>query len=221
MSYFSLRLTIEKINTSFSLLLLLIKTIICDKLMADTWYAAGLEELNKFGEKTLKHIHFNFQCEDNKETLRTWLVRKAGSLGFKLKGKESYCLQQFPQPEDYERWIRYPLKECTKPLVTNIPAQDLTKLQLCAKDERARSIKHNIEKREYNNQKNTYFDKICEDLDKKSLKTHRSIYIEICKKYVADKKPLNHSTIAGYTNIYMLQKSLITFDAFYDKNFKC
>lgn len=220
MSYFSLRLTIEKINTSLSLLHLLIKTLIMDKVCDDTWYVAGVEELNKFGEKTSKHIHFNFQCEDNKETLRTWLVRKAGSLGFKLKGKESYCLQQFPQPEDYDRWIRYPLKECAQPMVTNIPAQDLTKLQLCAKDERARSIKHNIEKREYNNQKSTYFDKICEHLDKLSLKTHRLIYIEICKKYVEDKKPLNHSTINGYVNVYMLQKSLITFDAFYDKNFK-
>lgn len=220
MSYFSLRLTLEPIGVKLAMLTTFIRSIIRDKVIEDTWYAGGVEEINKYGEKTKKHIHFNFESEDKKETMRTWLTRKAESFGFKLKGKEMYCLQQFPQPEDYERWIRYPIKECETPLVTNIPAQDLTRLQLCAKDERARCIKLNIEKREYANQKSSYFDKICEHLEKTKFNTHRSIYIEICKKYVEDKKPLNHSTINGYTNIYMLQKSLITYDAFYDTNFK-
>ena len=76
----------------------------------------------------------------------------------------------------------------------------------------------NREQREKNNEKRTYYDKICEKLDESGVKTHKDIYIAICQKYVSDKKPVNHTTIYGYTNCYMSERNYISYEVFYEKN---
>ena len=55
-------------------------------------------------------------------------------------------------------------------------------------------------------------------LDKEGVKTHRDIYIAICKKYVEDGKPVNAMTVKGYTNTYMLGRKLLSFEVFYEMN---
>lgn len=233
MSYFGLRLTLGEIfsvpdeqitDLHKNKIMYLIKHLIREKIESDTNYVLGKETLNKFGETTKLHYHFNFQSEDSLETLRRNIVRKTEDLGYKIKGNKMYALQSFPEPNDYYRWYRYCLKEnyvkqFTK-YIQEENAPTLEQLEMMAKDERKQTVDANIKSRTKQLDKRTYFDKIVKHLEKKDFKTHRDIYIEIAKFYVADGKPVNSQTIKGYTNNYMLMKNLMTYDDFYDINNK-
>lgn len=233
MPYFGLRLTLGEIfsvpdeqitNHHHGRIAYLIKHIIREKIQKDSEYVCGLETLNKFGEKTKMHYHFNFISDSSLETLRKAIVRKTEALDYKLKGNKMYCLQSFPEPKDYHRWFRYPMKENFQKLYTlyrpdkNEPT--LEQLEMLAKDERKQTVAANIKLRSKQLDKRTYFDKIVKHLEKKNLKKHRDIYIEIAKFYVKDGKPVNSQTIKGYTNNYMLMNSIMSYDEFYDINNK-
>ena len=38
-------------------------------------------------------------------------IRRSEQKGIKLKGNKVYCLKSFAEPDDYDRWFRYCLKE--------------------------------------------------------------------------------------------------------------
>lgn len=232
--YYSLRITLAKV---FNLqnddeitkmhkqrIKYLLADIVREKICPDTNYVLGYENKNKYGEDTHYHYHFNFESDVEKESLRKWLTRTAEKKEYKLKGKECYCFQQHNNVDDYHRWFRYCLKEnYNKKYTVYKPDTDepsLEELVMLAKDERARSVKSNIERREKLSQKLTYFDKIVKKMDKQSpaLSSKMEIYIFITKHYVEDKKPVNHCTIKGYTINYMLMKKLISYEEFYHLN---
>lgn len=202
----------------------LITQLIAEKLCDDTNYVLAGEYKNKYGENTHFHYHFNFECDDSKDTLRRWLVRKSEEREYKLKGKESYALSLAENPDDYHRWFRYCLKEAYYPKYTRyVPSSgepSLSDLAKLAKDERERTVKSNLAHRARSLEKVTYFDKIIKKMEKKPAderpQTKRSIYVFITRFYVDDKKPVNPVTIRGYTYQYMLSKKLITYDQFYD-----
>ncbi len=228
--YYSLRITLGKVFNLKSdeditaehrhLVCYLIADIIREKVITDTAYVLAVEKTNKYGEPTHYHYHFNFESECEKETLRKWLTRTAEKKEYKLKGKESYCLQQHNNVDDYGRWFRYCLKEnYLEKLTKYLPEPDepsLEELSILAKDERKRVIKANCERREKMNSKMSYFDKIVEQLEKEELHTKKEIFIFITKYYVEDGKPVNPMTIKGYTNNYMLMRKLITYEQFYE-----
>ena len=226
--YYSLRITLGKVfNTDIVTpqmerrIQYLIADIVFEKVCADTNYVLAMEKKNKYGEETLYHYHYNFDRDWEKETLRKWITRLAEKKEYKLKGKSMYCFQQHNNVDDYHRWFRYCLKEKHNKKHTNyIPESGdptLEELIMLAKDERARSVKSNCERREKMAQKQTYFDKIVEKMDALNppLKMHMDIFIYIAKSYVTDGKPVNPVTIKGYTNNYMLMKNLISYEEFY------
>ena len=69
----------------------LLNDIIREKVSSDTNYVLGMEKLDKMGEKTDYHYHFNFESDDSKDTLRKWIVRRSEQKGIKLKGNKVYC----------------------------------------------------------------------------------------------------------------------------------
>lgn len=231
MGYYSLRITLGELFNVEDVALTeqhrrrvkyLIKDLIREKVAKDTNYVLGMEKKDKYGDDTKYHYHFNFESDDSKDTLRKWIVRKSEKSDMKLKGNKVYCLQQHTEPEDYDRWFRYCLKEKhSKSILRYDPGEEgktLEDLILLAKDERERSQKANREQRDKINEKRTYYDKIVEMLDTLGVKSRKDIYISICKKYVDDGKPCNPLTVRGYTNTYMLGRKLISFEAFYEMN---
>lgn len=228
--YYSLRITLGKVFNlkddkditleQKALVKFLIADIVREKIVPDTNYVLAYERKNKYGEQTHYHYHFNFESDTPKETLRKWITRCAEKKEYKLKGKECYCFQQHNNVDDYHRWFRYCLKENYNKKYTCYKPEDgepsLDELILLAKDERERSIKSNCERREKMNSKQTYFDKIVEQLEGKDLKTMKEIFIFIARYYVEDGKPANPTTIKGYTYNYMLMKNLISYEKFYD-----
>ena len=233
MPYFGLRLTLGEIFNKpddqlepmhKQRITYLLKHLIREKVTPDTDYVLGIEKLNKFGEITKKHYHFNFYSDDSKETLRKSIVRKSDELEYKLKGNKMYCLQSFPEPDDYFRWFRYCMKEKYSKKFTRYTQEEgapsLDELEMMAKDERKQTVLANKKVREKQLDKRTYFDKIKKHLEKMDLKTEHDIYIEITKYYVKDGKPVNSQTIQGYTNNYMIMKNLMTYEEFYQINHK-
>jgi len=233
MPYYGLRLTLgeifnvpdEELEKSHKhRLTYLLNHLIREKIDKEYDYVLGIEQLNKFGEKTKLHYHFNFFSDDKLETLRKNIIRKSTECEYKLKGNKMYCLQAFPEPDDYNRWFRYCLKEKYSKKFKKFTKEEngptLEELQMMAKDERKQTVAANLKVRKKQLDKRTYFDKILKHLEEKDLKEHRHIYIEIAKYYVKDGKPVNPQTIKGYTNNYMLMKNLMTYDKFYDLNNK-
>lgn len=195
---------------------MILKRELVDKSM----YITADEKLDKYGEQTHRHFHFNFYSDDKKDTLQKAVRNYYTEAGVVCKGNKCYSLQELDEPTDIKRWLRYCMKEKWIPQLTVLPYADeeIKNMEIVAKDERDRAICYNVQKREKLLDKQTYSDKIFKHLDTLQLKEFRSINIAITKFYVKDKKPVCIRTIDGYTNNYMLQSKLLTFEEFYDQS---
>ena len=104
---------------------------------ADAEYTAGCEHLNKYGEQCDPHYHLNayFDPPDLKDPLRSaknWLRKNAISRDFTLKGNKIWSCTLVEEPKDYERWIRYPLKEAPCTELTSLEPEELKQRHLLA-----------------------------------------------------------------------------------------
>ena len=181
---------------------------------SSTQLTCGVEELNKYGEPCDPHFHLNvyFDPPDLKDPLRSakeFLKRNAIELGFRLKGNKVWSCTLVEEPKDFERWIRYPLKE--KPVrafCKNVP--DLEQKAIDAKHERQTTVENNILKREKAIDKQSFKDKLFLHLENLDLKNHQDIWIAILNYYSDQGKSVCFKTINGYTILYQLHLKLIT-----------
>lgn len=202
---FSLRITPSEIDSSANpqSFLLLFKVLIRQYDIQE--YATGWEILNKYGEPTKPHYHFNFLADAKKETIGAYIRRWPPHV---IRGNNMFALCKYSTIEDYKRWFRYVAKEkLILKMCKGFTTEEWEQMQLVAKDERKRSIKYNLEKREYVLKKSTLYDRY-----KKQLKgtSYREIWLEFLNLYIKDKKIINPATIRGYTNLYMLEKKYIS-----------
>lgn len=180
-----------------------------------TEYACADEKLNKFGEKTKRHIHFTWESEKNPPAMRARIIRFSTSAGLNIKGNTMYCLSVAQEPDDYHRWLRYCFKEKCRLKYTK--CDNIEELTLLAKDERKRSVASNCANRTKQLEKMTLYDRLVVYLDKTKSTTEKTIFISICKFYVQEKKPVQPATLKGYTLTYMLSKNYISYEFFYSK----
>lgn len=181
-------------------------------------YTCGYEELNKYGEPCDPHYHLNvyFDPPDLCDPLRSakeFLKREAINRDFRLKGNKVWSCTLVEEPDDFHRWIRYPLKELPVLPLCRLP--DLENLAILAREERKRSIEINILKREKLADKSSFRDKLFEYLDDKLLvdatpPDHQAIWITILKYYQSQKKAICFKTVSGYTIGYQLMLGTLT-----------
>lgn len=215
---YSLRITPIKIDPSGSqnpgIFILIFKELIYKYSIEN--YALGYEKLNKYGEKTHPHFHFNFLSDAKKETIAAYIRRMDG---WNIKGKEMYALSVYPDPDDYDRWFRYVAKEkLIRKFCSGFTEKQLDEMELLAKDERARAIKYNIEKRELLLKKSTLYERyskeLCNSLQKNEM-DYKSIWLGFLKLYIRDLKVINPSSITGYTFLFQLQQKVISEEEFF------
>lgn len=176
------------------------------------------EVFNKLGEPCHPHFHFFFEEVGGatKGAIAKMIVRYSEQLGHKLSGNKMYALCVDEEPDDVNRWLRYPLKQLKSDKKPNkkfskFPENFDVSLQIkMANDEYERTSKKLRELRDSKLKKLTFYDKIVKHLEKKELKDLKEIHIEIQKFYISEKKPVNYSTIDGYTITYMLSKDLMS-----------
>ena len=178
-------------------------------------YTAGQENLNKYGEQCDPHYHLNayFDPPDLKDPLRSaknWLRKNAISRDFTLKGNKIWSCTLVEEPKDYDRWIRYPLKEAPVPALTSISGERLKQLHLLAYEERKRSVEINVMKREKAVDKISLKDKLFKHLSGLDPQGHQDIWLAILNYYTQEGKAINFQTINGYTILYQLHIKEIT-----------
>lgn len=182
-------------------------------------YSCGYEELNKYGEPCDPHIHFNcyFEQPDLKDPLRSakeFLKRNAISRDFRLKGNKVWSCTLVEHPNDFRRWIRYPLKESPIPAFCRFIG-DFDEMTVEARSERKRSIELNILKREKLADKISFRDKLFKHLSESlvednGLPDHQDIWIAVLNYYQSQGKAVCFRTVTGYTVGYQLHINAIT-----------
>jgi len=128
MCFLQLRITLDPSgNRSYTDVKSLLRKFVTSWLPDDSEveYSCGYEELNKYGEPCPPHFHFNcyFQQPDLKDPLRSareFLKRQAALRDFRLKGNKVWSCTLVEHPNDFRRWIRYPLKEQPEPAFCKI-----------------------------------------------------------------------------------------------------
>lgn len=197
-------------------------------------YTGGYEQLNKYGELCDPHFHINvsFEPPDLKDPLRSaknWLKKKALASDFTLKGNKVWSCTLVDEPKDYERWIRYPLKEhgVEELISSNFVGDYAETLAERAHAERKRSIEINILKRQKLADKRSFRDKLFKHLDGlhtaqhkddpqvHDLPDHQIIWISILNYYNDEGKAVCFKTINGYTILYQLHIGTLTPDQCY------
>ncbi len=197
---------------------------------SDNIFTCGYEKLNKFGEPCSPHFHLNVSIDlmtidltNPLRSAREFLRREAVKRDFTLKGNKQWSLTMVEEPKDFERWIRYPLKETPVLELTGFgrlnkkaepwTAKFLQEQMPLAQAERKRSIELNLLKREKLADKTSFRDKLFEHLDEhfaEKAPDHQDIWIAILEFYQSQGKAICFKTVTGYTVGYQLHIKAIT-----------
>ena len=237
MPYLQLRITEDTAALSHDATLQLLNRFVKKWIPTDgsSAYTCGVEEYNKYGEWCQRHVHLNvyFDPPDIKDPLRSakeFLKKNAIDIGFRLKGNKVWSCTLVEEPKDYDRWIRYTLKE--KPVWAfchGVP--DLEQLATDARHERKTAVEINILKREKAIDKQSFRDKLfkwlddgeahhtmppsCRGPDAPDHPDHDEIWKSILDYYCKQGKAVCFKTISGYTILYQLHIGTIGYTECY------
>lgn len=199
---------------------------------SDCVYATGFETLNKYGEPCAPHFHFNCQFDswDLKDPLRSikdYIKKQAIRGNYHVKGNRQWSCTLVEEPADFDRWIRYPLKETPVGcFCSRLPGSNGDKkcfpnsLAAAAKEERKRSIEINLLKRAKLADKLTFKDKIFKYLQERSatlpsIPDHQWIWETILQYYCDQGKSICFKTVSGYTILYQIHIKQLTYTQCY------
>lgn len=187
-----------------------------------TRWIYGVENYNKFGEKTDEHIHFKLESEEEdlkKNSLQTLFRRYINDRSdIKLKGVKYYAIMMETQPKDEDRWWRYCIKEKGARVKCSSNMKDFMTAQMPqAQNERELQIKRNLEARDKyidkDSFKNKMFAKFAEEKigwygppDSKELE----FSISLITYYQKKKKVPPFSKIEDYWGDYRIMTAQIS-----------
>ncbi len=213
MPFFQLRITNSQ-NRTPQKVYLLIKHLIRDLELEH--YTCGEEKLNKYGEPCDPHFHFNFQAHIERVNPKRCIQQNCRNFMAKrdaeMKGNKAWSLQMVEEPEDYDRWSRYTLKEnplfefCSQ--YKTKEHQSLIEQIHLAKLERTDSIAANVLHREKIRNKNALKDTMYKYISELPVPpglppSHQFIWESIFNFYKKEERPINFITISGYTNLWL------------------
>ncbi len=184
-------------------------------------YTVGFEKTNKYGEETKHHFHVCYETSGlvKKNTLQKNIKDLFATYEIYLRSNEAYSVQVLNEPNDYDRWIRYPLKENPVKDLCKVP--NIDNLIMLAKDEKERTKVIHLRAREKTLEKNTLYDRLKEWLVERKVKgTRKQVYCKIDEWYTEQKKGLKFQTLLAYTDLYMREEGLITASQYFDENIR-
>lgn len=184
----------------------------------------GVEELDKCGEKTHKHIHIHMLINDKLASMRKRLQRMFQRVEETRRGNVLYSLVEEDDVKDDCRFFRYVFKQS---LTEGFPAEnrligryqlyppdyDISLQSKLAYEEWSRDVEFNKKKLEKLLQPSTK-DKLFEYLDAvhqtHSFTNKRDILIMILMYYNQEEKSANQATIMGYLNTALMRYGIMT-----------
>ena len=208
----------------------------------EAFVTTGWETLNNYGDPCHHHYHLHsfFDPDTLTNPLRTFkdsLRKKAKNLGIHLAGNKVWAFTLVEEPQDLDRFLRYPLKQypilpfCTNTWESNTPdntnayTEEFHQQVLNAREEQKRSIELNILKRQKTLEKLTFRDKLFAHLEEHTKTeslltyndTHRYWWATIMEYYHDQKRPICISTIDNYTISWLLQIGELNSWSTYDR----
>lgn len=176
----------------------------------------GIEDLDKFGEKTHLHIHIHCITYKSIDALRKAFKKLVKDYDEKREGNELYSLKECKDILHMKRFLRYPFKQSRRGLgyveaFPNVFTSDFdleTQIE-CACEEWERLVEINRLKREKSLNPNT-FEKFEIYMEDKTYNNLADIAGHIDEFYLVEKMSMNLSTMGGYIRTFARSKNIIT-----------
>jgi hypothetical protein len=196
---------------------------------SDGEYTVGFEIKNKRDERLKGHFHACYELSGNplKDTYQRAIKKKFRLAEIMIRGNTCYSIQFLNEPEDYLRWIRYPLKE--RPVLDLCKVANLENLIMLAKDERERSVTAAIAREKKRQETTTFKEKMflkfesfvynfeTKIWEKGSVSGNRkTIYLQVAQYYSLVGKAINFTTMMGYVDLYMYDHDMMSMSNFFD-----
>jgi hypothetical protein len=190
--------------------------------MDAVYVTCGIEDLDKFGEKTHPHLHIHCITPKKVDAIRKAMTKIFKDMDESRKGNCLYGLSQVKDILDQNRLLRYPFKQGRRGLGDVSCIQHLNKLppdfnyvveRECAIEEWERLVVINRQKREKSLNPNTF--------EKFEMFMEKNSYVPVdvldcCRYldrfYMQEKSSMNRKTMAGYAVTYSRTLGLITED---------
>lgn len=176
----------------------------------------GVEDLDKFGEKTHLHIHIHCVTHKSIDTLRKAFKKLVKDYDEKREGNELYSLKECKDIVHMNRFLRYPFKQSRRGLGYNeafpnvfTPDFNVNTQIECACEEWERLVEINRLKREKSLNPNT-FEKFEIYMEDKTYNNLADIAGHIDEFYLVEKMSMNLSTMGGYIRTFARSKNIIT-----------
>jgi len=186
------------------------------------YVTCGLEDLDKFGEKTHPHIHIHAVTHKKVDAIRKAVQKIFKEMEEDRKGNCLYSLTEVKDILDENRLLRYPLKQSNRGFGDIAVLMELYKLppdfeyntqRTCAIEEWERLVAVNRQKRERSLNPNTF--------EKFELFMEENNYVptdvlDCCRYmdrfYMKEKSSMNRKTMGGYAVTYSRMIGLLTED---------
>lgn len=186
--------------------------------MNAVYVSVGLEDLDRFGDKTHLHVHIHVVTPKKVDAIRKAVTKIFKEMEEERKGTCLYGLSNVKDLLDQNRLLRYPLKQGRR---GNGDVSFLKHLNIfpddfnyevereCAIEEWERLVIINRQKRERSLNPNT-FEKFEEYMIDKTAKTISNVAGHINDFYLLEKMSMNLKTIGGYVRTFCVQKGIIS-----------
>ena len=228
MSYFKLRLTPKKYDdetfdwTVRRFLPFIVKEAEITK------HTVGYEATDSFGKPTIPHIHLHGYCDYDKQTdsLKKQILRFSKTWGYPFAGNKCYSLTIFADPDDKERFFRYPLKkedfECKYKLkdpYKGFSKEEIDEMRLLAQEHYKIQLEKNLKSLSQYLDKSSFKGKMYDQFSKIDISTHKEFCINLLKHYQSKNKVPPFSKIDDYWVDYQIVTGLLTPEQWYEITF--
>lgn len=189
----------------------------------------GVETHNKYGEVIKKHLHYHFEYPGDEKDTKKFVervrkqIQRANAELDNPRGKGYYSLTM-PSVEDFDRWFRYPLKQCESlddVLRTEripFPAGFHVAMQWkLANEEYVRDKEFLSSRREVADKRQTTFQKILASIQESKIqfKDVRSIFNYVLKYYREEQLPVERHKIRSFVDSIALGHGLLSEEEYY------
>lgn len=176
-------------------------------------YTSGFEVRNKLGS-CKAHIHACFKSTSLKNTIDKAIKRHlSDTWDQEVVGNHAKMFKEWTQLRDEHKFWRYPIKQVLDPTKCNGFSQEYLEQQhQIGKDTYAIGQEVAQSKLDKRDNSDTLFLRVYSKLKKLKISTIRGIADQFIQFYLDEDRPLNKTTIQGYTTLASVKLGLVSKD---------
>jgi len=187
----------------------------------------GVETMNKYGEVTKKHMHYDFMYPADGKATKTWIeklkkrIQRANKESEKPRNTGYYSLT-VQDVQDYDRWYRYCIKQVETfdqiirhPRIPPPSDFDMAVQWKLANEEWKRDVEFLSKRRETADKRQTTLQKIIDLASEKVFPTVRSVFDFVLQYYKDEVIPMERLKMRAIIDTLCVRYNLITEDEWF------